>query len=1067
VDVVAGVNSATNVITWTFTAIDPTTGNPITGSSQGFLPPNDQNGAGQGFVGYSIQPKASSITGTRIDAQATITFNNNPSIQTSATFNTLDADLPISNVTALPATSNTSDFTVNWTGSDTGSGLASYDIFVSSDGGSFVLWKDNIIDTSAVYNGQLGHTYAFYSVATDNLGQTEATPIQADASTSTATILPGTLAFSTAEYSINEDGTPILAVTINRINGSDGIVSATVNLSNGTAIAPGDYDNNSITVTFENGETSKTITLPIINDVLYEADETLNLTLSNPTGGATIATQSTATVTIANDDALAIANPISNLNATEDASFSFTIPANTFNADTTISLNYTATLSDGSDLPSWLTFDTATRTFSGTPLNENVGAIAVQVTASDTNGNLASNTFNLTVLNTNDAPTLTGNPATLPSGIEDTAYIINATDLLTGFTDVDGDQLSIIELTTSNGSLADNNNGTYTFTPTANFNGIANLSYNVIDGNGGITPATQSFTLTAVNDAPNLTSMPATLTTGIEDTTYTINAADLWLGFSDVDGDSLSIANLAATNGSLTDNNNGTYTFTPTANFNGIVNLSYNVIDGNGGITSATQSFTIAGVNDAPVLTVPGTQTVNSNTNLTIAGISVTDVDAGSNPIEVTLSAPNGVLSLSTTAGLTFVAGDGTQDNTLTFRGVKSTINTALTNLVYRANPGFSGNDAITLTVNDLGNTGGSPLSTTQTINLTVNNTITGTSARETFTATPNTDRISAAGGNDTIVATVDNLQQSDILDGGTGTDLFRLSGGTSATALTLTLTTPSNQLAGIPGLTLSNFEQFDLSGFAGTLTVVGSTRSDRVQGGAGNDVMNAGAGNDIFRGGAGDDILNGGSGADQLIGESGNDTYIVDNRGDRITEGLNAGIDTVQSSVTWVLGRNLENLTLTGSGNINGTGNALNNIITGNSGNNILRGGGGADTLTGGSGANTFVVGSLSDSLLSAFDHITDLKIGIDRIDGPRAVKSASVAELGEVASLTESAIASVLNASSFLGNRAATFTFAEAGESRTFLALNNGIAAFQASSDTIIEITGYSGNLTNLAII
>jgi Ca2+-binding RTX toxin-like protein len=893
-------------------------------------------------------------------------------------------------------------------------------------------------------------------------------------STSTVTILdddptptPGILQFAASTYSINEDGSAIAAVTVNRINGSDGIVSATVNLSNGTAIAPGDYDNNSITVTFENGETSKTIALPIINDVLYEADETINLTLSNPTGGATIGTQSTAALMIANDDALAIANPISNLNATEDASFSFTIPANTFNADTTISLNYTATLSDGSDLPSWLTFNTATRTFSGTPLNENVGAIAVQVTASDTNGNSASNTFNLTVLNTNDAPTLTGSPATLTSEIEDTAYIINATDLLTGFTDVDGDQLSIIELTTSNGSLVDNNNGTYTFTPTANFNGIANLSYNVIDSNGGITPATQSFTITGVNDAPNLTGMPATLTAGIEDTTYTINAADLWVGFSDVDGDSLSIANLAATNGSLVDNNNGTYSFTPTANFNGIVNLSYNVIDSNGGITPATQSFTIAGVNDAPVLTVPGTQTVNSNTNLTIAGISVTDVDAGSNPIEVTLSAPNGVLSLSTTAGLTFVAGDGTQDNTLTFRGVLSTINTALTNLVYRAKSGFSGNDAITLTVNDLGNTDGSPLSTTQTINLTVNNMITGTSARETFTATPNADHISTAGSNDTVIATVDNLQQSDILDGGTGTDLFRLSGGTSATALTLTLTTPSNQLAGIPGLTLSNFEQFDLSGFAGTLTVVGSTGSDRVQGGAGNDVMNAGAGNDIFQGGAGDDLLNGGSGADQLIGESGNDTYIVDNLSDRITEGLNAGIDTVQSSVTYTLGSNLENLTLIDSGNINGTGNALNNIITGNSGNNILRGSGGADTLTGASGVNTFVVGSLSDSLLSGFDHITDLKIGIDRIDGPRAVNAASVAELGEVASLTESAIASVLTASSFLGNRAATFTFADAGESRTFLALNNGIAAFQASSDAIIEITGYSGNLTNLAII
>ena len=86
------------------------------------------------------------------------------------------------------------------------------------------------------------------------------------------------------------------------------------------------------------------------------------------------------------------------------------------------------------------------------------------------------------------------------------------------------------------------------------------------------------------------------------------------------------------------------------------------------------------------------------------------------------------------------------------------------------------------------------------------------------------------------------------------------------------------------------------------------------------------------------------------MAGGLGNDTYFVDNAGDVVTEALNAGTDTVQSSlVNYTLTANVENLTLTGSANINGTGNGLANVITGNSGNNILDGAGGADTMVGG----------------------------------------------------------------------------------------------------------------------
>ena len=85
------------------------------------------------------------------------------------------------------------------------------------------------------------------------------------------------------------------------------------------------------------------------------------------------------------------------------------------------------------------------------------------------------------------------------------------------------------------------------------------------------------------------------------------------------------------------------------------------------------------------------------------------------------------------------------------------------------------------------------------------------------------------------------------------------------------------------------------------------------------------------------------------MTGGAGNDTYVVDDVGDVVIESASEGTDTVQSSVSYTLAANVENLTLTGSGNISGNGNGVANAITGNSGDNTLDGGAGADTMTGG----------------------------------------------------------------------------------------------------------------------
>ncbi len=126
---------------------------------------------------------------------------------------------------------------------------------------------------------------------------------------------------------------------------------------------------------------------------------------------------------------------------------------------------------------------------------------------------------------------------------------------------------------------------------------------------------------------------------------------------------------------------------------------------------------------------------------------------------------------------------------------------------------------------------------------------------------------------------------------------------------------------------------------------------------GTGNALDNIITGNsdaNLLVGNGGNDTLDGGAGADTLIGGTGDDRYVVDDAADVVTENAGEGVDEVWSSVTRALEGNVENLLLTGTGDIDGTGNSLDNRITGNSGDNVLSGGGGADTLTGGAGADT-----------------------------------------------------------------------------------------------------------------
>jgi serralysin len=250
-------------------------------------------------------------------------------------------------------------------------------------------------------------------------------------------------------------------------------------------------------------------------------------------------------------------------------------------------------------------------------------------------------------------------------------------------------------------------------------------------------------------------------------------------------------------------------------------------------------------------------------------------------------------------------------------------------------------------------------------------------------------DTLNGYGGNDTLIGGLGNDTLyggtgNDILDGGTGAD--RLIGGTGNDTYIVdnvgdTATEDAN--AGIDTIQSSisfnlasrgiNVENLTLTGTAVWVlgndlnnVITGNNVNNNLQGGAGNDTLNGGAGNDFLYGGTGNDVLDGGTGADKLIGGTGNDTYIVDNVGDTVTEDANAGIDTIQSSISFNLasrGINVENLTLTGTA-VWVLGNDLNNVITGNNVNNNLQGGAGNDTLNGGAG-NDFLDGGTGEDKL------------------------------------------------------------------------------------------------------
>jgi hypothetical protein len=219
VQIEAGIRLETGEVYATFRCIIPTTGLPP-GVETGFLPPENGTGRGQGHIGYVIRPKFGLPTGTEIRNVASITFDTQPAIRTDQVdpqnpalgidtnkqaLVTIDADGPVSMVTSPSGAAGSAKFQVCWSGSDVGSGIAGYDVYVSTNGVAWTLWLANATTNCATFLGANHVTYHFYTVARDNTGQVEPVPTTADVVVTTPPNSPPELApITNSVMSVNQ-----------------------------------------------------------------------------------------------------------------------------------------------------------------------------------------------------------------------------------------------------------------------------------------------------------------------------------------------------------------------------------------------------------------------------------------------------------------------------------------------------------------------------------------------------------------------------------------------------------------------------------------------------------------------------------------------------------------------------------------------------------------------------------------------------------------------------------------------------------------------------------------------
>jgi uncharacterized delta-60 repeat protein len=327
--------------------------------------------------------------------------------------------------------------------------------------------------------------------------------------------------------------------------------------------------------------------------------------------------------------------------------------------------------------------------FSYTPNSGYFGNDTFSYELLDGNGGTATTSVNLSIASVNDIPV-----AQADSYAVDEDTMLAGSSVLVNDSDPDGDTLVIsttAESDVTNGNLTLFANGTFSYLADGDFNGVDSFTYTVEDGQGGSETAIVSITVNPINDAPTASSDSYSLSEGASLNVGAAAANRLLINDSDIDGDVITLSTspvVNVSNGSLTLNSDGSFVYTPTANYSGSDSFTYQIDDGKGATANATVALSVTNINDAPVA---NNDSFTMTNGFTLSAASVltndSDVDGDILTINTTPIAPP-------SSGTLVLAANGTFIYTPTTDGVY--------NFTYQVNDGKGLNDTgvVTITVN-------------------------------------------------------------------------------------------------------------------------------------------------------------------------------------------------------------------------------------------------------------------------------------------------------------------------------------------------------------------------------
>ena len=582
VEFTATIDASTGIATWIFTTIDPSTGQVPQNPTIGLLPPQANDapigsiGAdmGEGFVSYTIMAPTTDATGTVLSAQAAVTFDTQPPLDTPEIFNTVDSGAGLtSTVATLPTFENSLTFPVSWSGSDAsnGSGIDDFTVYVSDNGGPYTAWLQDTTLTSAPFVGQDGHTYGFYSVATDNAGNVQAPPTTAQANTQVDVTPPATAGFSFpavgGSYNTGHWTGTIAGSVSDSVSGVQQeqvsiLDVATNKYWNGSAFASG-------TETF--------LTATLANPGANSTTWSVSFPSSNFPADGSYTVHAEGTDVAGNADAAGLLATFTYDNAPPTTTDGLAGTPGTTGFRSPVTVTLTAVDATGGVAATFYTIDTGSRqTYGGSPFTvSGQGAHNITFWSVDAAGNTETtkiDSFNIAAVSLS-LSTFVAAPLIVPAGGQS---IITLTAEDASGNAVAGASVafglaagSMQSAGPVQGAVTDNGNGTYTATFTAGTQPGSDTLTATIYGQTVTSPApTITVTPGPVSLSQSTISItPATLQAG-GTATVVLTARD---AFGNVEGGGLGIAfglGTGAAGGmfsAVSDNGNGTYTATFTA----------------------------------------------------------------------------------------------------------------------------------------------------------------------------------------------------------------------------------------------------------------------------------------------------------------------------------------------------------------------------------------------------------------------------------------------------------------------------------------------------------------------